>query len=161
MELLIWAFIPEERARARIDRSESESVPIDTLHSAAMHRTRSGTMSLKKCVFGCEGKITLFSFPKEHSVTYTVDAVCFSGAAMEFLKCVCWRTFYKRGPVRRWICTSFNTERWSGPSYKRSRSWLRTADGKWKSIKCLCFVRDRRSSARHSLAPPTQHAFTL
>ncbi len=48
---------------------------------------RSGRMSLKKCVFGCEGKITLFSFPKEPSVTWTVDIVCFSGAAMEFLKC--------------------------------------------------------------------------
>ncbi len=61
----------------------------------------------------------------------------------------------QQGPVRRWICTSFNTERWSGPSYKRSQSWFRTADGKWKSIKCLCFVRDRCASARHSLAPPT------
>ncbi len=33
------------------------------LHSAALHWTRSGRMSLK-CVFGCEGKITLFSFLK-------------------------------------------------------------------------------------------------
>ncbi len=40
---------------------------------------RSGGMSLKKCVFGCKGKITLFSFPKEPSVTWTVDAACFSG----------------------------------------------------------------------------------
>ncbi len=38
--------------------------PINTLHSAALHGTRSGRMSLKKCVFGCEGKITLFSFSK-------------------------------------------------------------------------------------------------
>ncbi len=30
-----------------------------------LHRTRSGRMSLKKCAFGCEGKITLFSFPKK------------------------------------------------------------------------------------------------
>ncbi len=28
-----------------------------------------GRMSLKKCVFGCKGMITLFSFPKEPSVT--------------------------------------------------------------------------------------------
>ncbi len=34
----------EERARAHIDQS--------ALHPAALHRTRSGTMSLKKCVFG-------------------------------------------------------------------------------------------------------------
>ncbi len=136
---------------------ERERAPINALHSAAQHGTRSGRMSLKKCVFGCEGKITSFSFPKEPSVTWTVDAVCFFGSATGFLKCVCWRTFYKQGPVRRWICTSFNTERWSGPSYKRSGSWFRTADGKWNGIKCLCFVGDRCSSARHSLAPPTAH----
>ncbi len=87
-----------------------------------------GRMSLKKCVFGCKGMITLFSFPKEPSVTWTVDVVYFFGAAMEFRKCVCWRTFYKQGPVRRWICTSFDIERWIGPSYKRSRLWFRTVD---------------------------------
>ncbi len=38
--------------------------PINMLQSAALHGTRSGRMSLKKCVFGCEGKITLFSFSK-------------------------------------------------------------------------------------------------
>ncbi len=106
-------------------------------------------------VFGCKGKITLFSFPKEHSVMWTVDAVCFFGSATEFRKCVCWRIFYKPGPVWCWICTWFDTERWSGPSYEISPSWFRTADGKWNSIKCLCFVGYRYSSAHHSLAPPT------
>ncbi len=100
-------------------------------------------------------KDNLVKLPEEPSITWTVDAVCFSGEATEFLKCVCWRTFYKQGPVRRWICTLFNTERWSSPSYKRSRSWFRTDDGKWNGIKCLCFVGVRRSSARPSLAPPT------
>ncbi len=57
-------------------------------HPAALHGTHSGRMSLKKCVFGCKGKITLFSLPKEHNVTWTVDGVCFSGSAMEFHKCV-------------------------------------------------------------------------
>ncbi len=94
-------------------------------------------MSLKKCVFGCEAKITLFNIPKQPIVTWIVDAVCFSGQQWEFLKCVCWRTFYKPGPVRCWICASFDTERWSSPSYKRSRSWFRTADGKWNSIQYL------------------------
>ncbi len=61
---------PEERARARIDQSENESAPINALQSAGwQHGTRSGRMSLKKCVFGCEVKITLFSFPKEPTVT--------------------------------------------------------------------------------------------
>ncbi len=41
----------------------------------------------KECVFWLWGKITLFSFPKQPTVTWTVDIVCFSGAAMEFLKC--------------------------------------------------------------------------
>ncbi len=79
---------PGRTRRARIDQSESESAPINALQSAGwQHGTRSGSMSLKKCVFGCEGKITLFSFPKQPTVTWTVDIVCFSGAAMEFLKC--------------------------------------------------------------------------
>ncbi len=68
---------------------------------------------------------------------------------------MCHALFYKQGPVRRWICTSFDTERWSGPSYKRSRSWIGTVDGKWNGIKCLCFVGNRCSSTHHSLAPPT------
>ncbi len=38
-----------------------KSAPINALHSAALHGTRSGRMSLKKCVFGCEGKVTLLS----------------------------------------------------------------------------------------------------
>ncbi len=157
MELLIWAFLPEERAvhaSTRVRTRARPSTRFIRLH-CTLHGTRSGRMSLKKCVFGCEGKITLFSFPKEPTVTWTVDIVCFSGAAMEFLKCFVDERCI--GPIRHWICTSFNTERWSGPSYKRSRSWFRTADGKWNGIKCLCFVGDR-ASARHSLAPPTRHA---
>ncbi len=61
---------PGRTRRARIDQSESESAPINALQSAGwQHGTRSGRMSLKKCVFGCEEKITLFSFPKEPTVT--------------------------------------------------------------------------------------------
>ncbi len=93
MELLIWAFL----VRARIDQSERESAPINALQSAGwLHGTRSGRTSLKKCVFGCEGKITLFSFPKQPTVTWTVDIVCFSGAAMEFLKCFVDKRFINK-----------------------------------------------------------------
>ncbi len=35
VELLIWAFLPKECARARIDWSESKSAPINELHLAA------------------------------------------------------------------------------------------------------------------------------
>ncbi len=84
MELLIWAFLPEERARARIDQSMSKSAPINALHSAALHRTRSGRMSLKKCVFGCEGKITLFSFPKNPALCKQWMQFVFPGQQRSF-----------------------------------------------------------------------------
>ncbi len=81
-----------------------------------------------------------------------------SWAAIEFLKCVCWRTFYKPGPVRRWICPSFDTERWSSPSYKRSRSRFRTAGGKWyaSNVCVLLVIRLKCSSLFSSahIAPP-------
>ncbi len=73
-----------------INQSEARASPSTSL--AALHRTCSRKMSLKESVFGCEGK--------EPSVTWTVDAVCFSGAAREFRKCVClfpsfwWQMFF-------------------------------------------------------------------
>ncbi len=46
-------------------RPAQEPERINALHPAALlHGTRAGRMSLKKCVFGCEGKIILLSFPK-------------------------------------------------------------------------------------------------
>ncbi len=84
MELLIWAFLPEERAHARINLSESMSAPINALHSAALHGTRSGRMSLKKCVFGCEGKITLFSFPKNTALRKQWMQLVFPGQQRSF-----------------------------------------------------------------------------
>ncbi len=74
------------RTRPCTHRPEREQ-PINTLHPAALHGTRSGRTSLKKCVFGCEGKITLFSFPKQTQRYVNSGYSCFSGAAMEFLKC--------------------------------------------------------------------------
>ncbi len=86
MELLIWAFLPEERARARIDQSESESAPINALHSVALHWTRSGRMSLKKCVFGCKEKITLFSFPKNPALREQWMQFIFLGQQRSFTR---------------------------------------------------------------------------
>ncbi len=125
------------RTRPCTHRPEREQ-PINTLQSAALHGTRSGRMSLKKCVFGCEGKITLFSYRRTHRYVNSGYSLFFRGSS-GVSQVFCWRMFYKQGPIRRWICTWFNTERWSGPSYKRSRSWFRTADGEWNGIKCLCF----------------------
>ncbi len=45
----MWAFLPEEHACPSL---------------AALHRTSSRKMSLKECVFGCDGMINLFGFPK-------------------------------------------------------------------------------------------------
>ncbi len=59
----------------------------------------------------------LFSFPKDPAYGNSGCSLFFPGEAMEFRKCVClfpsfrWQMFYKQGPVRRWICTSFDTER--------------------------------------------------
>ncbi len=122
----------------------------------------------KEVCFWLWGKDNLVQLPKTtHRYVNSGYSLFFRGSD-GVSQVFCWQTFYKQGPIRRWICTWFNTERWSGPSYKRSRSWFRTADGKWNGIKCLCFVGDRRkcsslfSSAHttrlHSLAPPTRHA---
>ncbi len=98
----------------------------------------------KEACFWLWGKDNLVQLPKRtHRYVNSGYSLFFRGSN-GVSQVFCRRTFYKQGPIRRWICTSFNTERWSGPSYKRSRSWFRTADGKWNCIKCLCFVGDRR-----------------
>ncbi len=100
-------------------------------------------MSPQKCVFGCEGKITLFSFPKKPVLCEQWMQFVFPGQQWSFASVftcshhLLWQMFYKQGPVRCWICTLFDTERWIGPSDKRSRSWFETADGKWNCIKFL------------------------
>ncbi len=97
----------------------------------------------KEVCFWLWGKDNLVQFPKRtHRYVNSGYSLFFRGSN-GVSQVFCWRTFYKQGPIRRWICTSFNTERWSGPSYKRSRSWFRTADDKWNGIKCLCFVGDQ------------------
>ncbi len=114
----------------------------------------------KEVCFWLWGKDILVQLPKTtHRYVNSGYSLFFwdsNGVSQVF----CWWTFYKQGPIRCWICTSFNTERWSGPSYKRSRSWFRTADGKWNGIKCLWLsvLLAIGASARHSLAPPTRHA---
>ncbi len=40
-------------------------------------------------------------------------------------------------------------DRWNSPSYKRSRSWFRTADAKWNGMSVFCWL---------SLSPPTAHS---
>ncbi len=103
-------------------------VALPSASSAALHRTCSRKMSLKQCVFGCEGKITLFSFPKNPTLRQQWMQFNFVGQQQSFTSFYFSCNFGDRefsvlfGPVRRWICTSFDTERWSCPSDKRSRS---------------------------------------
>ncbi len=140
-----------------IDQSENESAPINALQSAGwQHGTRSGRMSLKKCVFGCEGKITLFSFPKEPTVTWTVDIVCFSGAAMEFLKCFVDERFINKaqfdaGFAHRLILKDGAVPAIKDPGHDSELQMVS------ETASNVCFVGDRRKCS-HSLAPPTLHA---
>ncbi len=134
-------------------RPEREQ-PINTLQSAALHGTRSGRMSLKKCVFGCEGKITLFSFPKEPTVTWTVDIVCFSGAAMEFLKCFVDERFINKAQFDAGFAHRLILKDGAVPAIKDPGhdSELQTVS---ETASNVCVLLAIGASARHSLAPPT------
>ncbi len=125
------------KARPRIHGlvQEQERAP-QHASSDSYARDLPGKNVSKEVCFWLKGKDNFVQLPKEPRITWTMDAVCFSG--QQGVSHLCLLTnFYKQGPVRRWICISFDTERWSGLSYKRSRSWFRTADGKWNGIKCL------------------------
>ncbi len=142
MELLIWAFLPEERAVHASTRVRTRARP-STRFIRCTARDSLGKNVSKEVCFWLWGKDNLVQLPKRtHRYVNSGHSLFFRGSN-GVSQVFCCRTFYKQGPIRRWICTSFNTERWSGPSYKRSRSWFRTADGKWNGIKCLCFVGDR------------------
>ncbi len=151
-------FSRKERVRARIDQSESESAPINGLQSAGwQHWPRSGRMSLKKCVFGCEGKITLFSFPKQPTVTWTVDIVCFSGAAMEFLKCFVDERFINKaqfdaGFAHRLILKDGVVPAIKDPGHDSELQMVS------ETASNVCVLLAIGASACHSLAPPTRHA---
>ncbi len=79
--------ISPEKACPRTHRPEREQEPD---HSAALH----GKNVSKEVCCWLWGKDNLVQLPEEPSVTWTVDAVRFFGAAMEFCKCVSWPTFY-------------------------------------------------------------------
>ncbi len=135
----------------------STRVRARALQSAGwQHGTRSGRMSLKKCVFGCEEKITLFS-PKEPTVTRTVDIVCFSGAAVEFLKCFVDERFINKaqfdaGFAHRLILKDGAVPAIKDPGHDSELQMVRETAS---NVSVLLAI---GASARHSLAPPTRHA---
>ncbi len=57
-----------------------------SMSTAVLHRTCLRRMSPKKCVFGCEGNITLFSFPKNLEL------------------CVQWMQFVFPGKQQSFVC---------------------------------------------------------
>ncbi len=65
VEVLIWAFLPEEHARTCINQSKTKCAPRQHASSGCTDaRDSLGKNVSKEVCFGCEGKITLFSFPK-------------------------------------------------------------------------------------------------
>ncbi len=73
------------RTRPCTHRPEREQERANALQSAGwQHGTCSGRMSLKKCVFSYEGKITLFSFPKNPALREQWMQFVFSGQQRSF-----------------------------------------------------------------------------
>ncbi len=129
------------------------------LHSAALHGTRSGRMSLKKCFWLWE-KDNLVQLPKTTHRYVNSGYSLFFGGSNGVSQVFCWWTFYKQDPIRCWICTSFDTERWSGPRLPATKdpghdSELQMVSEMASNVSVLLAI---GASAHHSLAPPTRHA---
>ncbi len=84
VEIPVWEFLPEDCAH--MDRSESESAPFNFIGSAAQDLLKKNFS--KGVCFWMWGKDNLVQLPKKPSVTWTVDAVCFSGQQQQFRKCL-------------------------------------------------------------------------
>ncbi len=97
--------------------------------SAALHRTCSRRMSPKKCVFGCEGKITLFIFPNKPALrepwiqewSFTTVFVCSHHFGDE--------CFINKAQFEVEFAYCLKLKDGAVPVIKRSRSWVRTAGG--------------------------------
>ncbi len=106
----------------------------------------------KEVCFLLWGKDNLVQLPEEPSVTWTVDIVCFSGAATEFLKCFVDERFINKAQFDAGFAHRLILKDGAVPAIKDPGH-----DSELQTVS-ETFVGDRRSSARHSLAPPTRHA---
>ncbi len=98
----------------------------------------------KEVCFWLWGKDNLVQLPKRtHRYVNSGHSLFFLGSN-GVSQVFCWRTFYKQGPIRRWICTSFDTERWSGPSYKVPGHDSELQMVSETASNSLCFVGNRR-----------------
>ncbi len=143
------------RTRPCMYRSEREQcVPINAFHSAALDGTRSGRMSLKKCVFGCEGTITLFSFPKNPALRKQWKQFVFPGQQQSFSSVFVDERFINKAQFDAGFAHRLILKDGAVPAIKDPGhdSELQTVS------ETASNVFNQRSSARHSLAPPTCRA---
>ncbi len=70
---------------------------------SALHWTPSGRMFLNKCVFGYEGKITLFSFPKNPALREQWMQFVFSGQQRSFSSVFVDERFINKAQFDAWI----------------------------------------------------------
>ncbi len=132
------------RMRLRTHRPEQEW---ERSHQRALlHGTRLGRMSLKKCVFGCEGKITLFNFPKNPALREWWMQLVFPGQQWSFSSVFVDESFINKANFDAGFAHHLILKDGAVPAIK---------DPSHDSE--LIFVGDRHSSARHSLAPPMAH----
>ncbi len=80
---------PEQEQERAHQRASSGSAAQDSL----------GKNVSKEVCFWLQGKDNLVQLPKRTQHYVNSGCSLFFGAAMEFHKCVCWRKFYKQGPV--------------------------------------------------------------
>ncbi len=124
------------------------------LHPAALHGTRSGRMSLKKCVFGCKGKITLFSFPKNPALCEQWMQFVFTGQQRSFTSVFVDEHFINKSRFNAEFAHRLILKDGAVPAIKDPGhdSELQMVS---ETASNVCVLLAIGASARHSLAPPT------
>ncbi len=133
----------------------STSARARALPSTRFIRQRcTGRMSLKKCVFGCKGKITLFSFPKNPVLREQWMHFVFPGQQWSYASVFVDERFINKaqfdaGFAHHLILKDGTVPAIKDPSY----------DSELQMVKMSVFCWQPTLSARHSLAPPTAFYF--
>ncbi len=111
-------------------------------------------MSLKKCVFGCDGKITLFSFPKNPALRKQWMQFVFPGQQRSFANVFVYERFINKTQFDAGFAHLLILKDGAVPAIKDPGhdSELQMVS---EMVSNVCFVDNRCSSARHSLALPT------
>ncbi len=136
------------RARAANQHASSGSAARDSL----------GKNVSKEVCFWLWGKDNLVQLPKTTQRYVNSGYSLFFRGSNGVSQVFCWRTFYKQGPVRHWICTWFNTEAVPAIKDPGHDSELQMVS---ETASNVCVLLAIGASARQYLAPPTRHASTL